>query len=190
VILYTGDGGWKSLALNMANFFQNNKVPLVGLDVRKYFWNKKSQLEIAISLEVMIEHYCEAWHKTKVILVGYSFGAEILPFAAGELPEEIKPIIKKVILIAPGQSAQFEVTLESLLDYSSDGLPVLSELSKICTGTYIVICDDSPDALCTVLDQKYDCSILKGGHHFDDDFQNLDLLIWNKINTPNSNLVY
>jgi len=182
VIMYTGDGGWKSLALGMADYFQSKQVPFVGLDVRKYFWTKKNQTEITASLEKIISYYCTEWHKNKVVLIGYSFGAEVLPFAAGEINNDLKLKIKKIIMIAPGQKAAFEVTIGSMLDFSGDGLPVAPELAKIRADAFFVLCDDSEDALCTVLDRHYDFSILKGGHHFDGDFEDLYQSIWNKIN--------
>jgi type IV secretory pathway VirJ component len=182
VILYTGDGGWKSLALGMADFFQSKKVPFVGLDVRKYFWTKRNQAEIRISLEKIINYYSAEWHKNKFILIGYSFGAEVLPFAAGEMDEGLKSKIKKMILIAPGQKAEFEVTIGSMLDFSGDGIPLAAELIKIQSDKFFIICDDSEEALCTVLNRQYDISILKGGHHFDGDFEDLYQSIWDKIN--------
>jgi type IV secretory pathway VirJ component len=187
IILFTGDGGWKSLALDMAGFFQNKKIPFVGLDVRKYFWTKRSQPEITDALDIIIKHYSAIWHKNKVVLIGYSFGAEVLPFAAAELNAGIKTNIEKVILIAPGQFTELEVTIGSLLDFSSDGLPLAPELEKIQPGSFFIVCDDSEDALCNKLDNKYDCYILKGGHHFDGDFHDLDLLIWNKLNNQRQN---
>jgi type IV secretory pathway VirJ component len=187
VIMYTGDGGWKSLALGLADYFQDKKVPFVGLDVKKYFWTKRSQNEISTSLEGIINYYCSEWHKNKVVLIGYSFGAEVLPFAAGEISNDLKLKIKKVILIAPGQKAAFEVTIGSMLDFSGDGLPVASELTKIPSNDYFILCDDSEDALCNVLNRQYDYSVLKGGHHFDGDFGDLYQSIWQKIETVDKN---
>jgi type IV secretory pathway VirJ component len=182
VFLFTGDGGWKSLTTGMGEFFQQQKVPLVGLDVKKYFWIKRSQVEITESLEVIIENYCTKWQKKKVVLIGYSFGAEVLPFAAGELSKDLKSKIERVILIAPDQHAEFEVTISSMLDFSDGALPVSPEMVKIPAELYFILCDDSESALCNVLDKKYDYIILHGGHHFDGDFKNLYQLVWNKIN--------
>lgn len=187
VIMYTGDGGWKSLALGMADYFHNNNVPFVGLDVKKYFWTKRTQNEIVASLEKIINYYCSEWHKNKVVLIGYSFGAEVLPFAAGEIGCDLKLKIKKVILIAPGKKAAFEVTIGSMLDFSGDGLPVAPELSKTRYDAFYIICDDSQDALCNVLDKQYDYKILNGGHHFDGDFEDLYRSIWVKVNDGDKN---
>jgi type IV secretory pathway VirJ component len=181
VLLYTGDGGWKSLALNLASFFQGKNIPVVGIDVRKYFWTKRDQSEICYSLKVLIEHYLTSWHKSKVVVIGYSFGAEVLPFAVSELTSDLTSDIEKIIMIAPGRKAEFEVTFGSMLDMSGNGLLISSELSKINSKKFYIICDDNEDALCNGLDKQYDTCVLKGGHHFDGDFQELNILIWTKL---------
>ncbi len=181
VLLYTGDGGWKSLAMDLAGYFQKKNISVVGLDVRKYFWTKRNQSEISSSLKVLIEHYATAWHKSKVVLIGYSFGAEVLPFAISEQNQSLIEMIKKIIMIAPGQKAEFEVTFGSMLDVSNDGLQISPEMAKINVDKFYIICDDSEEALCSTLNDQYDIDVLKGGHHFDGDFQELNSLIWNKL---------
>jgi type IV secretory pathway VirJ component len=181
VLLYTGDGGWKSLAVDLASFFQGKSIPVVGIVFRKYFWTKRDQSEICNSLTILIEHYLASWNKSKVVLIGYSFGAEVLPFAVSALTSDLTSDIEKIIMIAPGRKAEFEVTFGSMLDMSDNGLLISSEMSKINSNKFYIICDDNEDALCIGLDKQYDTEVLKGGHHFDGDFQELNDLIWNKL---------
>ena len=37
----------------------------------------------------IIRHYLQAWNKKRVVLIGYSLGADVLPFLANRLPEDV-----------------------------------------------------------------------------------------------------
>ncbi len=85
-IVYSGDGGWRDLDKQIGDTFQKDGVPTIGVDSLRYFWSRKTPAQTAADLARIIDVYSEKWGVDRVILVGYSFGADILPAAFGGLP--------------------------------------------------------------------------------------------------------
>jgi type IV secretory pathway VirJ component len=48
--------------------------------------------------------------KEKLILIGYSFGAEVLPFVVNRLPEELRAKVQLLVFLGPSATAQFELS--------------------------------------------------------------------------------
>ena len=55
-------------------------VAVVGFNSLKYFWKEKTPEDTAADLARVVQHYSEAWNRHRVMLIGYSFGAGLLPF--------------------------------------------------------------------------------------------------------------
>lgn len=49
-----------------------------------------------------------AWGRKWVLLIGYSLGADVMPFLAGRLPEDLRQQVAAVTLLGPGRTASFE----------------------------------------------------------------------------------
>ena len=181
VVLYTGDGGWRPIDVELAKFFNSKLVSLVGIDSRSYFWKRKTREEIGKDLRLIINNYRVRWKKSKVVLIGYSFGADISPFAYEGISDDLRKEIKKIILIAPSQFAQFEIRLMDYLYTPHDGMPVKKEMDRIDSKKLYVICDDDEFALCNQLDNGVEHTFLGGGHHFNSNYKKLQALVWGAL---------
>src|ERR1035437_7955669 len=63
VILFSGDGGWKTIDQSMTNNLNAGKISVVALNMMKYLWTEKSPLQIAKDLEKLIDFYTKKWGK-------------------------------------------------------------------------------------------------------------------------------
>jgi type IV secretory pathway VirJ component len=172
-VMISGDGGWAGLDHELGDAIAGSGVPLVGFNSLKYFWTPRTPDETARDIADVINHYLKAWNKEKLILIGYSFGADVLPFVVNRLPEAIKARIDLVVLMGPSTSAQFEFHLSNWFEGASDdALPTLPEAKKM-KGKRIVCLfgEEEADSLCRSLDASVAQVIaLPGGHHFDGDY--------------------
>ena len=89
-LLLTGDGGWAGLDQELAARLAASGVPTVGLNSLKYFWKARTPEEAARDVARILRHYLAAWNKQRVLLVGYSFGADVLPFVVNRLPADLR----------------------------------------------------------------------------------------------------
>jgi type IV secretory pathway VirJ component len=67
------------------------------------------------------------------LLVGYSFGADIFPFALNRLPEAQQDHVQVLALLGLDTAADFEIHVAGWLgqDAGPDALPVLPEMARL-----------------------------------------------------------
>ena len=120
VIYLTGDGGWNSFNQQMVYKFEKQGYGVVALNARKYFWNEKSPEEFAHDFEQLSSYYLAEWEKTSLIIVGYSFGADVGSFLPARLSAELRKKIKKIVLLSPSFSTDFAIRLSDLIGESDN----------------------------------------------------------------------
>lgn len=174
-IMLSGDGGWAGLDREVAGELAARGVPVVGWDSLRYFWVPRTPEGAARDLDRVIQHYAQAWHKSAVLLVGYSQGADTLPFMLNRLTAESRRLVKATALIAVSKEAIFEFHLTHWLGTPTGGLPTMPELEK--GGMGVVLCvygSDEKDSPCLELKAPdLHKVLLPGGHHFNGDYGNV-----------------
>ena len=84
-IILSGDGGWAGLDKEVAQALAEHGIPVAGLDSLRYFWSARTPQRLAGDIDRMIRYYLEHFGKQRVLLIGYSQGADVLPFAVNRL---------------------------------------------------------------------------------------------------------
>lgn len=174
-VIVSGDGGWASIDKQVAEALNRNGIKVVGLNSLQYFWQKKDPDTAGKDLARILDHYGKAWGAEKFILVGYSTGADTVPFMASRLPEALKSRVTVVALLGLGKAANFEFHVSDWL-FSDDGsYKVVPEVQKLKGMKVLCIYgEDEHDSGCRLLDKNDFTSLeLKGGHHFGGDYEKL-----------------
>lgn len=130
-LLLTGDGGWAGLDQELAARLAARGIPTVGLNSLKYFWSARTPEETARDVARILEHYREAWHKERMLLIGYSFGADVLPFVVNRLPPELRARVRSVNLLGIDAHATFEVHLTDWIGSDGAGTPTEPEVARL-----------------------------------------------------------
>ena len=98
--MVSGDGGWAGIDKQIAEALNKDGISVVGLNSLQYFWTKKDPDTAGNDLTRILNYYSQAWNANKIILIGYSTGADTLPFMVNRLPEALK---SKVHAVGHGQ---------------------------------------------------------------------------------------
>ena len=178
-IILSGDGGWVGIDRDLSTAFAARGIPVVGWDSLKYFWNARTPDGAGNDLNRVITHYADDWHRDRVILVGYSQGADTLPFMVNRLSSDARKHVAHTVLLGPGHEAFFEFHVSHWLGTPTGGLPIRPEAEKLRGGSVACIYgEDDDDSICPELTQP-DFSVVKvaGGHHFGGDYDNLARII-------------
>jgi len=133
-------------------------------------------------VSTLIEKYGERWNAHEVVLIGYSRGADVLPFAVTRLPETLRRRVALIALLSPSKSATFDF---KITDWFKDrnGVPTRPEIDKLRgTKTICVYGTDDHDTVCTAVDAHIVRPIaLSGSHHFDRDYDALAKIITSQV---------
>lgn len=169
-ILLSGDGGWAGIDKHLASALNTQGLSVVGWDSLRYFWKRRTPEDTAKDIGRAIEHYLAAWGARRVVLVGYSRGADVLPAIVARLPAPLREKVRLVALVAPGKSAEFEVHVTDLLGGGGGDYPVLPEVKAL--GGLPVLClygdEEVQESVCPQLTEVPGVKelMLSGGHHF------------------------
>jgi type IV secretory pathway VirJ component len=186
-IIYSGDGGWRDLDSEVGGYLQSQGMPTVGMDSLRYFWAKRTPEETSADLKRIIDTYTDQWGVSNVVLIGYSFGADVLPAAYNMLPKATKRRVKQISLMALSPQVDYEISVTGWLGMASDGDggKTVDDIAKI-RGNLVqcIYGTDEDDDPCPTLKAKGVESVpIDGGHHFDEDYAALGKRILDSLQT-------
>jgi type IV secretory pathway VirJ component len=169
IVLFSGDGGWIDFDDKLAIAFASNGYNTVGFNSRSYFWNKKTPRKTANDLAMLMNIYIKEYQSKNVILCGYSFGADVVPFIYNRLPLNLKNKVKSLVLLSPFASTDFEVHTSDLLNIGGDKreFKVFKEVEKIKVPTYCFYGEqESNRPLIELKRNNFFVDLLPGDHHY------------------------
>jgi type IV secretory pathway VirJ component len=182
VILLTGNGGWRELVQSITRYLNSKNVSVLAINTKQYLLSEKKPVQIACDLEALMDRYNIKWGHDTVVFIGYSMGAEILPFAVNCMGETYREKLQDLILIGPWQKATFKVKLADYFYEVNKGADIYAELKKMKKINTYIICDDNDISICHKnLDGVVDHDMLAGGHHFGGDYITLAKMIGSRL---------
>ncbi len=173
-VFVSGDGGWAGLDEAVARVLARRGIPVVGFDSLRYFWSARTPRSFAADLQRVIEFYAPHWQRGHVILLGYSQGADVLPFAVNRFSGAVRSRIQRLVLIGLGTRAAFEFHLASWMGFDVGHRPILPEVRRLDVAPVLCLYgDDDDESICPEAPSTIVVRRLAGGHHFDGDYDAL-----------------
>lgn len=108
VVLLSADGGWARLDQELAARLAAVGYPVVGWNSLRYFSTPRTPAVAADDLTAVMHAYQRKWHRPRVLLVGYSFGADVLPIVAAQLQRGDRARVAGVVLLGFWADAEFQ----------------------------------------------------------------------------------
>ncbi len=174
-VMMSGDGGWAGIDQDIATALSAKGIPVVGLDSLRYYWTARTPQGVAADTDRLIRYYLAHFNKQHALLIGYSQGADVLPFAVNRLPAATKAAVSLMAILGMSEHALFEFHVSSWISDDKSGPETLPEVNRISGVPVLCIYgEDERDSLCPKLDpQKFNVVKVKGGHHFDGNYAGL-----------------
>lgn len=178
VFYISGDAGFSSFTKKMGNSFQKKGFETIAMDTKKYFWIKKTPEQTSEDIGNCIENALENRPNQTVILVGFSFGADVAPFVYNLFSDNLKEKIQKVFVIGPSKSNDFEIHLNEYLGMEPKGsLPVVPQINEMKNVPVTVILSDFEYKYFPYweirLGSNYQMLHLSGDHHYNGNTERL-----------------
>jgi type IV secretory pathway VirJ component len=170
VVIYSGDGGWYKFEQSIAHRLADLGIAVIGIDIKKYLRNRITPEAAASDITDLLRLYGREWKKSRYILLGYSQGAEIVPFIFNRLPEDIKKNVNSLVMLSPDVNTDFEIHISNMIGLGSkqNTFNVIKEISEIRNMRQIIFFGDKEKTNVPDLLKKTDAEILKipGDHHY------------------------
>ena len=172
VLYISGDGGFSRFSLDLCKSINLSGYSVTAVDSKSYFWRKKTPEESALAIATYLNKEFEGRQNQDLVLVGYSFGADVLPFILPKLPSSLRSKIKSTILISPSTSTDFEIHLTDIFGYATKrNMDVIAEINKLADKKIVTVFGEGEDdfPVSKIKVKKYTNIVLPGGHHFNGD---------------------
>lgn len=174
-VVLSGDGGWVGVNRVVARALAEQGIPVVGWNSLRYYRQPRTPQEAAEDLQRVIDSYGAAWGKRRVLLVGYSFGADALPFLVNRLPAETRARVAGIAFVALGRDAAFEFHLTDWVRRETTAYHTVPEVRRL--GWVPMLCvygagDKETRVACPLLrDTGARIVLLPGGHRFNERYR-------------------
>ena len=153
VVLLSADGGWARLDEELAGHLAKAGYPVVGWNSMRYYMTPRDPDVAADDLTAVMRTYQRKWNRPRVLLIGYSFGADVLPIVVDRLERGDRAHVAGVVLLGFWADAEFKfrprewlgVRARSVREYPT--LPYarrLRDLPILCIGG-----DHDPRSVCS-----------------------------------------
>lgn len=189
-ILITGDGDWAPIDRGIADAVAQGGVPVVGLKVRAYLEHgKRTPDGLTRDVERIARAYMARWNRDRVLLLGYSRGADYAPFIMNRLTPDLRDRVVLVGMYGAEQDASFGFHLIDLIAdrHRASDIPVGPELTRMVAWpglhAFCVYGADEKDSACrAAADVSTLHKIERGGaHHFDKNYPGLGRLALDEL---------
>ncbi|MBC7557371.1 MAG: hypothetical protein H7195_10460 [Chryseobacterium sp.] len=186
IFYVSGDAGFNTFSKSLSDELFKRNYDITALNSKAYFWKLKTPAETTKKISQYLTQKLKGRKNQKIVLLGYSFGADISPFIVNRLPKDLREKIVSVVLLDPSKTADFEVSLQGMIfDKARGDYEVLPEVNKMDVPKTLIIRSDIglkfPVNKVTV--RNFSEKHLPGNHRFNYNYSELSSLINQNINS-------
>lgn len=172
----SGDGGFNKFSINLCDALNKEDYDVIALNARTYFNDKKTPEQTTIDITNFLSKKLIGRKNQQVVFIGYSFGADVLPFVLNRLPKNFEDKVKTSFFLASSGSTDFEIHWSDIFGGNTKrSMDVASEINRL-QNKKIVIMNGSDDRNLSknkIALDKFTFVVLPGGHHFDGDIDEI-----------------
>ncbi len=180
VFYISGDGGMNKFSTNLCADINTYGYQVTAMDARSFFWHKKTPDQTALDISSYLDREIALFKNPHIIFIGYSFGADVMPFIVNRLPDVLKEKLTSVVLLSPSSSTDFEVHVTDLFGMSSkrslDVLPAINAMN-IPKSAIIFGSDEAGYDKGRVTLKNCLLVTIHGNHHYDGDTKKVATIV-------------
>ncbi len=174
IIFYiSGDSGFNTFSKGIGENLHSLGYDVFALDTKSYFWNYKSPKKASHDVEKYIKKQLKGRENQNVILVGFSFGSEVVPFIYNRFSDDLKSKLEQVFVIGPTTTNNFRIQFNEYIgaeEASKENLLVIPEINKMGNVPVTVVLSDEEFTAFPykeiTLGSNYQMKHLAGDHHY------------------------
>lgn len=166
-IMWSGDMGFRvGMGPRVAARLERDGVPVVGVNSLTYFRTTRTAADATTLLRAAIAHAYAIDPRARLMLVGQSYGADMLHVALAGLSPDERPSIALVALVVPGATIEYRASPSEIFTFAmaeADAVPTARRIDW--TPLICIHGREEADSLCPRLHLPNLRSVaLPGGH--------------------------
>jgi type IV secretory pathway VirJ component len=170
-LFISGDGGWARFDAEVADRLAAAGLPVVGVSALRYLWRERPPERIAADMARIAAAHGARLGRKRLILIGYSLGANVTPFYAPLLPEAVRARVAGLALLSPTMRTGFAFKVGGWFGMDSGPHPVAAAIAATGLPTLCLHGADDPGAPCPALPPGAARAVaLPGGHDLGGDW--------------------
>lgn len=171
VLYVSGDGGLSNSFAPLLKKMNALGFPIIGLNAQSYFWKKKKPQRATEDFTKLLTYYMNTWHCKNYVLVGYSFGADVIPFIKNRLSPEFATMNKSTILMSPSKRTDFEIHILGMIGCEINrGHNIPKEINRMKGPVAIFFGNEEHKfPVKEITSSNIQFTRLPGGHHYHSD---------------------
>jgi type IV secretory pathway VirJ component len=166
-VLFSGDMGFRvGMGPKIAARLAADGVPVLGVSSLVEFRREHTPAEVRAFVVRSIRRGLTRARADRVILIGQSFGADMLQVGVTELPADLRAKVQMVALVVPGDTLIFRASPAELFNWAKPDAAALPTARALTwTRVICVYGRDEDDSLCPALGMANVALVaLPGGH--------------------------
>lgn len=167
-VIVSGDMGFRvGMAPRLAARFAADGVPVEGVSSLAYFRTTRTPAEVRTLIADAVRRGLAFGHADRVVLIGQSFGADMVHVGLTGLPADLRAKVAFVGLVVPTDTVYFTASPSELFTFAkpdAEALPTARMLTWVpVTCIHGVL---ETDSLCPMLHQPNLRGVALPGNHF------------------------
>ncbi|MBP8231731.1 AcvB/VirJ family lysyl-phosphatidylglycerol hydrolase [Rhizorhabdus sp.] len=166
-VLLSGDMGLRvGMGRQIAQRLSASGIPVLGVDSLVYFRHRRTAEEATQLLEQAIRRGLRFGHADRLVLIGQSYGADMVHVGFAGLPADLRKRLAMVVLVVPTDTVIYRVSPAETLDLVKPDAAAI-DTGRTVTGVPLLCVQgqEEKDSLCPLLTQPNARRIaLPGGH--------------------------
>lgn len=169
-ILLSGSGGWWGLCDELAQQFANARITTIGLNSLAYFLWRRTPAGTAKDIKRIASSFDS---KRPILLIGFSFGADIAATIYSDLDPALQARIKLVSLVGLSRGIRYGIGIWQVASENRSTAPAVAHISGPAIQCFVGHAEGHRSA-CPALDPKHvEIITMPGGHHLGGDYASL-----------------
>ncbi|MGV3482568.1 MAG: AcvB/VirJ family lysyl-phosphatidylglycerol hydrolase [Sphingobium sp.] len=171
-VILSGDMGFKvGMGPRIARRLAADGIPVVGVNSLTYFRRERTPDEVSALVASAARRALAFGHARRLVMIGQSFGADMLHVGLTRLPPDLRARVRLVALVVPTDTLIFRASPSELFNWAKpDALALPTAQALTWVPVVCIHGEEETESLCPLLGQANVRSVaLPGGHPLDGD---------------------
>jgi type IV secretory pathway VirJ component len=184
VVILSGDMGFHiGMSPPLAKRIADRGLHVVGVNALGFAWRAQSPAGMGKLLQTAIVRALHDGHARKVVVIGQSYGADLVHVGAVHLPDAIRRRIAGIVLIVPTSDIYYQIGPREFLGWGTPDAQAMDSARQLdWTPVTCIYGREEPDSICPLMHAPGVRRVpLPGDHYLHHDSDLLFRTVWPAI---------